>query len=196
MKMEWNGPVNGFVVLLVLGLVSVPGCGNHGDDQGHPNVTSVKAEELGHNDDDAESGHSHAAGAHGGEVLIIGDHAAHVEVVHDGEQGKIVFHVTDGAMKENLVIDTPLLLNIKTPSGPKQITTKRIAGTAAYEAESPDLKTHALEGQVVVALEGKKYYVSLPAHDHDHGGAESSDTEKEDDDHDHDGEESDHDHGM
>jgi hypothetical protein len=155
------------VGLSLLCLFVVPGCGKSGTDQGaSKDVTTTGA-------DDAH-GHAHLEGPHGGTLLDVGDHAAHLEFIHDHENGKCVLHVIGADMTTPLNADNPPLINIKTANGPKQIQSRAVEGASTFEAEDPDLMADALDGQIVLAANGKKYYVPLPdTHDHagDHGHA-------------------------
>ncbi|MFH2001583.1 MAG: hypothetical protein ABIK28_18005, partial [Planctomycetota bacterium] len=88
---------------------------------------------------DAETahGHAHMEGAHGGTLLEVGDHVAHLELIHDHENGKYVLHVTGEDMKTPLNADNPPLINLKTADGPKQIESRPIKGASTFEAEDP-----------------------------------------------------------
>jgi len=155
------------VLLCILGLLIVPGCGTDEPDQTSSEDTAAADTENAH-------GHSHLEGPHGGTLLDVGDHAAHLEVIHDHENGKFVLHVFGEDMKTPLNADAAPLINIKTADGPKQIESRAVEGASTFEAEDPGLKGDALEGQIVLAANGKRYYVPLPdQHDHsgDHGHA-------------------------
>jgi hypothetical protein len=150
------------VLLCCLSLAFVSGCGDDGPNQG----TSTDATRT---DAGNSQGHSHQEGPHGGEMLDVGDHAAHLEFLHDHDNGKIVLHVIGEDMKTPLNADNPPVINIKTADGPRQIESRAVEGASVYEATDPELMNADLDGQVILAAMGKVYYIPLPE-PHDHAG--------------------------
>jgi hypothetical protein len=67
-----------------------------------------------------EAEHAHEKGPHGGALIVVGEEAAHLEVLHDEEAGRVTVHVLGGDMKP-LAIPTPLVLNFSHDGKPVQL---------------------------------------------------------------------------
>jgi hypothetical protein len=150
-----------FILLIVLGLAF--GCGK--SEPGEEPAQEAKVAE-----EEAEGGHSHEEGPHGGSVVVVGDHVAHLEIIHHCEDTKLAIYILGEDMKTPVEADGDVLLNIKTVEEPTQITAKPLEGASSFEFVDPVLGSHELEGQVVLPLMGKTYYVTLPEHAHEHEG--------------------------
>lgn len=117
--------------------------------------------------------HDEHEGSHGGVVLEIGDHVAHVEVVHDQKAGKITLYLTDKDAKSALAIKDAPKINVKAEKGNKQIEAKAIdakdGAASQFEATDDVLKADPLKGRIAITINEKKYNVELKdAHDHKH----------------------------
>ena len=110
---------------------------------------------------------------HGGTLLEVGEHAAHLEVVRDEKAGKITLYLLDKEAKNAVSIKDAPKINLKTDAGNKQIDTKPVdakdGAASAFEATDEALKPHVLKGRIALTLDGKKYNVELKDdHGHDH----------------------------
>lgn len=76
----------------------------HGHDHDHAHEA-----ESGGSESDGHAGHHHAA-PHGGTLIALGDHLAHVELVLDKETGGLVAYVLDGEAEKGVRIAQPTLV--------------------------------------------------------------------------------------
>lgn len=143
---------------LVVAAAALAGCG--GKDAPKPGPAAKEAGDA----------HGHEAkGPHGGEVAVVGDEVAHLEIVHDEKAGDLTLHVLGADVKTPKAIAAPVL-NLTTKSGPVQIPFEAVGagadGTAAqWKARHDALKADPLDGRVRVTIDGKTHQVSL-AHEH------------------------------
>ncbi len=148
--------------------------------------------------DHGDGGHDHAAHAHeathGGDLLELGDHVAHMEVKYFESQGKVVVYLSDPEQEPLSIKDAPVL-NLEEEA--IQVTSKTggVVGEACdkWVFEHEKLKGHSHGGRFRVQLNGKTYNPEWhPEHDHgDHDADDAHDHSSEEaDGHDHDG----HDH--
>lgn len=129
--------------------------------------------------DDHDHGNDHIKPSHGGEILEVGDHVAHIEFVHDEKHGKVVLHVLDKEGKSLGIGDAPRL-NLTYEDGKKekkmQIVAKAInlkdGKSHEFEAEDKLFNSEDFEGKISIKIKGKTYRVELHHHDehegHDH----------------------------
>lgn len=113
-------------------------------------------------------GEGDAHGPHGGHVLEVGDHVAHLEVLHDEGAGKITLYVlgTDG--KSPLAIEKAPQLKLLTADGPKALDTKAQDDSGSvFAVTDTALKGQEPQGRVTIVVNGKVYNPGLE-HDHDH----------------------------
>ena len=132
-----------------------------GDDHDHGHADSNHTEPH-------ATGEGHAHGPHGGHVLEVGDHVAHLEVVHDEAAGKITLYVlgTDG--KSPLAIEKAPQLKLLTDDGPKVLDAKSQDGSGSvYAVTDTALQGHEPKGRVTIEVNGKVFNPALE-HDHDH----------------------------
>lgn len=141
-----------------------------------------KDAEHGHGpDDDHDHAHEeHGEGEHGGAILELGAHEAHLELLHKPDTGAVSVWVLDQDLKE-LPIADPVVLNLVFESGPKQLTGTPVSPkdgkTAHWSFRDEALKGEPKSGRIQVKVGGKTYNPEYDdGHDHDH--------EHEDDDHD------------
>jgi hypothetical protein len=159
-----------FLIILGLaaGLQALAGC--H-DRQGGGNDHSDEAK-TGTSGAEKEAGHAHGHGenAYGGTLLIVGDHIAHLEWVHDEAAGTAKIFLTDHDGSPVLVEEAPKI-NLVSAAGNKQILTKPVDskdGTAwRFDAKDEALMAHGPTGRIALNIRGKPYSVAL-THDHDH----------------------------
>ena len=91
--------------ILILGLAA---CGDDGHSHSHTE----------------DGGHSHGPGPHGGTIVELGNHEAHIEVILDHDGGTIDLYVFDAELKP-MAADAAPLLNLRTGAGPRQLTSKK-----------------------------------------------------------------------
>ena len=132
---------------LVLSLF-VFGCGEHHD----------------HADPDGEGQEEHAehAAQHGGELTILGDHAAHFEVMHDDGAGTVTAWIYDGDMKPAKPDEAPVF-NFVTEDGPQSLTAVEKDGAWFFSHEA--LKGEPEKARFLLKLGGKSYSPEF-AHKH------------------------------
>ena len=159
------------------------------DHEGEEHSPVAEKQENSHDHDDGNE-----QGPHGGTLLAVGDHVAHLELVHDVEHGSYLFYVYGEDLETSASPDEPPAINLKTDEGPKQIAAqaRHDAGGSVsfYEARDPAFRHEGSEGQIAVMLDGKRYFLPLPNHHHheaddDHDHEEEGGHVDDDPDHDH-----------
>lgn len=127
-----------------------------------------KREEASKPDKPKAATHSHE-GPHGGHLLEVGDHIAHLEVMHDESAGKMTIYVLGADAKSALTGTNSPQIKLSTDSGPKVLSTTAISGEAgAFTATNSALMTHAPEGRISIEIGGKTYNPALEHHHEDH----------------------------
>ena len=114
-----------------------------------------------HGDEGLEE-HSEHASQHGGEMTILGDHAAHFEVKHDDGAGTVTVWVSDGDMKPTKPDEAPVL-NFVTDAGPQSITATEKDGAWVFSHEA--LKDEPQKARFLLKIGGKSYSPDF-AHKH------------------------------
>ena len=120
-------------------------------------------------------------GPHGGDVLEIGKHEYHAELVLDEGQNQVVLYLWDRVLKANVAIDAPHLnVNLIAKGKPVQIALKPTPQPAdpkglasRFTVVSPDLMQalHLPKSEARLSLRiGNRAYVVKLAHNHDHAG--------------------------
>jgi hypothetical protein len=114
---------------------------------------------------DKAHGHAHH-GPHGGHLIEVGDHVAHVEFLHDPKAGTVTLHVVTGKDP-----NTPLKLThapdlkLVTRKGPKVLPTKPVGGDAhgasQFQVTDPLLQVDPLKGRIALEIGGKAYNPEL-----------------------------------
>ena len=160
--------------ILLTTLVLLPGilaCGGHDEHDGHDHSAGGETTESGHDDDAEHEDHAEHAAPHGGELLELGDHAGHLEVVYDEENGNLTLYVLAADAVTPLAIERAPELKLSSDSGPKAIATqalKMVDGKSSeFATEAGALKGLELQGRITVYIGDKVYNPSI-AHDHDH----------------------------
>ncbi len=115
--------------------------------------------------------HSHEAGPHGGQILEVGAHVAHLEVIHSEETGKMTIYVLGPDLKTPVTLAKAPQLKLTTAEGPKVLATQAEdapGGAASVFIVTHDaLKVHGPEGRITLELNGKIYNPDL-VHHHEH----------------------------
>lgn len=94
---RWISP---FLPLVAAGLLVSTGCQPEAAAPVPPTNNAAAHDEEGHHHH-----HSHGEkGPHNGALVVIGDDAAHLEIVLDGETGKVTVYVLDGEAKNPIPI--------------------------------------------------------------------------------------------
>lgn len=115
---------------------------------------------------------------HGGVLLEVGEEVAHLELVHDPQDGSVKVYVLDGKADKAVAIRDAPKLNLMTEDGAKQVLMKAVepdkdGAASLFEAEDDALKADPLKGRIAVVIGEKKYSVEINepgghGHDHDH----------------------------
>jgi hypothetical protein len=123
-----------------------------------------------HHQETGEPGGGHGAhvARHGGEVIVLGDHEAHVEAVVDHGAGRISLWVYDGEMGD-LEPDAAPVLNLVGRDGPVQVVGTGSGASWTFEDDALEEEPESARFQLVIG--GKPYTAELP-HDHGHEGHE------------------------
>ncbi|PCJ56015.1 MAG: hypothetical protein COA79_20090 [Planctomycetota bacterium] len=141
------------------------------------------AEDHDHDHKGHDHGKDHIKATHGGNILEVGKHVAHIELVHDKKKGSITLYILDKAGKAMAIADAPRL-NLKYKDGDKkkkkQIITKpqgeKDKKASEFKAVDNLFKTEGFKGKISIKIGDKKYQVEL-AHGHhdDHKGHDHDD---------------------
>lgn len=126
-----------------------------------------------HQNQKTEASTTHAThGPHDGELIELGDHVAHLEVVHDEDAGTLVLYPLDADLKPTTLTKAPVL-NLQTSAGPKQLTaTARGGSQSEWQFKDASLKDEPEGARLRVVLGGVTYTPDLP---HQHEGHSSHD---------------------
>jgi len=125
-----------------------------------------KAEETPSKSGAAAHGHE---GPHGGHLLEVGDHVAHLVVMHNESAGKMTIYVLGPDAKSAFTAAKAPQVKLTTDSGPKVLSTSAVSDEAgAFSVTDPALKTHGPEGRIAIEIGGKSYNPVLEHHHEDH----------------------------
>lgn len=110
--------------------------------------------------------HSHD-GKHGGHMIELGDHEAHLEIVHDAAKGTITAYVSDVDMKP-VASEAP---TINLTKGGVQVAMTPVAGSGptsdSWTATHDALKADPLDGRIRLKIGARTYQPALEdGHDH------------------------------
>ncbi len=124
-------------------------------------------------------GHAHEVGAHGGEVLDLGDGQAHVELVINDADQRVDLYLMGSDGRTAVEATVAPAVNVHTAAGPKQIATTPADGSTPashFTATDPAFGDHHLEGQLAITIAGKQYFALLVPHEHEaeHAHAENA----------------------
>ena len=176
--------------LIPAALISVGllGCADSGGDYQEVTPEAAKAAADSHDHD-----HHHAHGPNGGDLVELGDHSIHAEVVFDEEHGKLdVYLLGEDAETAHPVALTELTLSFAHGDETEDftLTAAPLDGEAegqssrfsvTDEAIAEEFHEHTDGAHLHFSIDGKEYKGEVHHH-HDHAG------------HDH-GDHADHDHG-
>ena len=176
------------VIPAALVSVSLLGCADSGGDYQEVTPEAAKAAADSHDHD-----HAHAHGPNGGDLVELGDHSIHAEVVFDEGSGKLdVYLLGEDAKTAHPVALTELTLSFA--HGDESEDFKLAAAPLDGEAEgqssrfsvtdkeiAEEFHEHTDGAHLQFSIDGKEYKGEVHHH-HDHAG------------HDH-GDHADHDHG-
>ena len=110
--------VNGRAMRTMLMLTAlIAGMGCSGPDAQVAAPAPEDAEAHAH-EDHGDHGHHHHDAPHGGVLVSLGDHVAHLEVLHDPAAGQLTVYVLDGEAEQPLRLkDEALALRIEDADG-------------------------------------------------------------------------------
>jgi hypothetical protein len=143
-------------MLLIASIALLSACGNAEDPKANKKVPAKHSSHDEH-------------GPHGGELIELGQHEAHLEVVHDDAAGTITLYALDANLKPIALAKGPVL-NFNASSGPKQLVATAVRGSSTeWIFSDPSLRDEPEGARLVVVLNGITYTPELPhGHDHDH----------------------------
>jgi hypothetical protein len=119
----------------------------------------------------AAGDHSHVA-PHGGEVLDLGDHEYHLELIHDHTGGRVTVYVLEADLKTPIAVAAPTIV-IATKEGPKEFTLTAVNpaadGTAdTWKGSHPGLIADPWDGRIRLTIRGKAFQSPLEGAPHGH----------------------------
>lgn len=124
---------------------------------------------------------------HGGVVLEVGEHVAHLEVIYDEKHGvvKVWLSTHEG---DKPIEGATIGLNVRFKKGHQAFELTPVKGhPGGHMTESPKLKGHFVKARFKVTLGDKTYLVDFEhdhAHDHDDHGHDHEGHDHEGHDHD------------
>lgn len=143
------------MMLLVASLALLGACGNGDHSHDHEKDTA------------ATPGHAEH-GPHQGELIELGAHVAHLEVLHDEDAGTITLYSLDAELKPIALTKAPVL-NLPTSAGQKQVVaTARGGSSSEWVFSDPALKGEPEGARLRVVLNGVTYTPDLPHHHEGH----------------------------
>lgn len=153
-------------LMVLAGLLVVTACGKKDaahDDHGHEDHSSHSHDEHSGHDHEDHSGHDHGTvGPNGGQLVEVGDHLAHLEILHTPEDKKLTIHVLGPHANEALSLPVAPMLNLIVNGEPVQVVLDGESSTFTGEHEAlagePD-------GHIALNLHGKAYRLPI-AHSH------------------------------
>ncbi len=99
-------------------------------------------------------------GPHGGPLLEVGDHVAHIEVLHDEAAGKMTLYVLGQDGKTAVAVEEPPVLKLMGAND--ALTTDAVDGEiGAFSLSNEALNAHGPEGRITIKLNGKTYNPAL-----------------------------------
>ena len=192
------------VIPAALVSVGLLGCADSGGDYQEVTPEAAKAAADSH---DHDHDHAHAHGPNGGDLVELGDHSIHAEVVFDEGSGKLdVYLLGEDAKAAHPVALTELTLSFA--HGDESEDFKLAAAPLDGEAEGQSSRFSVTDEEIAeefhehtdgahlhFSIDGKEYKGEVHHHhdhgdhaDHDHGDKAHSEAEHKDGDHKEDGE--------
>lgn len=112
-----------------------------------------------------EHKHDGMIAPHGGQMLVVGEEIAHIEIVLDEKAGKLTLYVFDKDGKTPLALKDAPRINLKAADGNKQLETKPIESkdglAAQFEVVDGALKAHPLNARIAIAIGELKYNIKM-----------------------------------
>ncbi len=126
-----------------------------------------------------EEGHGHSEEPqHGGALLEVGAHVAHLEFVHDPKEGSATVYISGADVKTPLAIADAPKINLQSDAGPKSLQTVAVDAkdgkASQFSVTDEALKSDPLKGVIVITIDGKAYRPDIKE-GHDHAGHEGHD---------------------
>ncbi|MCC7140171.1 MAG: hypothetical protein IT460_17250 [Planctomycetes bacterium] len=111
---------------------------------------------------------------HGGELLELGEHEAHLEIVHDHKGGNMTVYVLDGELKSPISVAPPTV-TIRTKDGNQEFTLTAVNpkpdGTAdTWKGSHPGLVADPWDGRIRLTVRGKAFQSPLEGESHEGHG--------------------------
>lgn len=117
--------------------------------------------------DKANKEHAHEHGPHGGDLLEVGDHVAHIEFIHNEEMGKVTLYILGKDGKTPLAIEGTPMLNLKYKDAQKQLKTVAMNTTenksSHFEVTDNVLKEE-VDGRIAITINNTKYNIDIEHH--------------------------------
>lgn len=122
-------------------------------------------------DGPSAKGHEEHKAPHGGEILELGEEAAHVEVVHDAKAATLTLYVYGKDMDTPVAVEPPTIL-LASKDGPRELKPTALDAKAGATASTswrladPALSSDPIEGRVRVTVAGTAYQSPLEPSGH------------------------------
>jgi hypothetical protein len=143
-------------LLPLLAVLALAACGG----ETTPTPTDEHGAHEGHDDHD----HGHEEGLHGGAVVLLGDHAYHLEVLHHDDEKAIEVFTYDAEMQP-VQPDGPPKLNLATSDGAVKLTAEKMQD-GGWRFVHDALAGEPERARFEVALGGVTWRPDMPEHDH------------------------------
>ncbi len=140
------------LVLLMAGVGLAMGCHKCNDDHDHETTDGKE--------------HVHTPGPHGGELSEVETFSMHVEIVCDGEKGRVDLYLLDVDGETPYADEASLYINVKTEIGAKRLEVTSTDDAQHYFVENDLLTGDHVHGQVVVTVGDKECFLPICAHEH------------------------------
>ena len=142
------------LLLLIAGVGIAMGCHKCTDDHDHDHETADGEEQ------------SHSPGPHGGELAEVEECGLHVEIVHDGEKGRLDIYLLDVDGETPYAGEASLYINVKTEIGPKRFDVAAADDANHYFAENDLFTGDHVHGQIAVTVGDKTCFLPICSHEH------------------------------
>jgi len=150
---------------------------------------AIKKEQIMEEGDEPAAGHEHHHVApHGGTLVALGEHQAHLEIVVDATQGSLTMYVLDGEAESSIRLKNPAIGVEIVPVGAgtfimslaavaNDLSGESAGNSSVFRGSDDRLKAMSSFHMKVsdLAIQGTAYSVAFPFpdgsetdHDHDH----------------------------
>jgi hypothetical protein len=140
------------LLLLVAGVGISMGCRECTDD--HDHETTDGKEDV------------HSLGPHGGELTDVEAFSLHVEILCDGEKGRLDIYLLDMDGETPFAEEASLFINVKTEVGAKRLDVAAADDGQHYFVENDLLTGEHVHGQVAVTVGDKECFLPICSHEH------------------------------